>query len=417
MDIEGQQREVRDAIVQHGDAQGRVVMRYDYDMLGNRIHQASMEAGERWMLNEVGGKTLRLWDSRGHNFRYEYDPMRRPLRLFVRGTAANHSDPRTLNRDLLLEQYEDGEGQVNDTALNLRTQIFRHYDSAGVVTNLGHSPLTNQDEAYDFKGNLLCSTRRLAQDYHTIPDWSGAVALEAEAFHTSTTYDALNRPVTLHAPDHSTIRSAYNAANLLERVEVNGGGAQTDGQPVWTPFVSHIDYNARGQRTAIAYGNGTVTAYAYDLLTFRLIHLTTRRNSTVFPGDCPQPPRTAGPAATRRICTTPTTRRATSPTSATRPSRPCFPRQPGRTERRLYLRRYLPLDRSHGSRASGAGRGRAHSALLRRRPPRGSAAPRRRRRHGQVYRALRLRCRRQFAGNAASWLRPDEPWLDAHVHL
>ena len=35
LDIEGNQREVRDAIVQSGDAKGRIVMRYDYDMLGN----------------------------------------------------------------------------------------------------------------------------------------------------------------------------------------------------------------------------------------------------------------------------------------------------------------------------------------------------------------------------------------------
>jgi hypothetical protein len=43
LDIEGNQR----AVI---DAKDRVVMRYDYDLLGSRIHQASMEAGERWML-------------------------------------------------------------------------------------------------------------------------------------------------------------------------------------------------------------------------------------------------------------------------------------------------------------------------------------------------------------------------------
>src|SRR4029453_3353344 len=37
LDIESNQRAVRDAIVQNGDALGRIVMRYDYDMLGNRI--------------------------------------------------------------------------------------------------------------------------------------------------------------------------------------------------------------------------------------------------------------------------------------------------------------------------------------------------------------------------------------------
>ena len=66
LDIEGNQRAVRDAIVQNNDHLGRIVMRYDYDMLGNRIHQASMEAGERWMLNDVAGKPLYGWDSRGH---------------------------------------------------------------------------------------------------------------------------------------------------------------------------------------------------------------------------------------------------------------------------------------------------------------------------------------------------------------
>ena len=84
LDIEGNQRAVRDAIVQMVTA-GRIVMRYDYDMLGNRIHQASMEAGERWMLNDVAGKPdPRLGQPRPH-FRTDYDPLRRPLRTFVTG--------------------------------------------------------------------------------------------------------------------------------------------------------------------------------------------------------------------------------------------------------------------------------------------------------------------------------------------
>jgi hypothetical protein len=64
LDIEGSQR----AVI---DTKDRMVMRYDYDMLGNRIHQASMEAGERWMLNDVLGKPIRAWDSRKRTFRTE----------------------------------------------------------------------------------------------------------------------------------------------------------------------------------------------------------------------------------------------------------------------------------------------------------------------------------------------------------
>ena len=32
-----------------------------------------MEAGERWMLNDVAGKPICAWDSRGHAFRTDYD--------------------------------------------------------------------------------------------------------------------------------------------------------------------------------------------------------------------------------------------------------------------------------------------------------------------------------------------------------
>ena len=62
-------------------------MQYDYSMLGARIHQASMEAGERWMLNEVAGKPLYAWDSRGNQFRTSYDPLRRPIGSFLRQGA------------------------------------------------------------------------------------------------------------------------------------------------------------------------------------------------------------------------------------------------------------------------------------------------------------------------------------------
>ena len=115
LDIEGNQRAVRDAI-KHTEARdaagnpvvvddplGRIGMRYAYDMLGNRIHQLSMEAGARWMLNDVAGKPIRAWDSCGHNFTTTYDALRRPVEQTVRGTIANGeaaSDPRTQNRDI-----------------------------------------------------------------------------------------------------------------------------------------------------------------------------------------------------------------------------------------------------------------------------------------------------------------------------
>ena len=274
LDIEGRQRFVIDAL-------GRTVMVYDYDLPGKPIHHASMEAGERWALNDVAGKPIRAWDTRGHNFRTSYDVLRRPTSSFVQGTDAVNSDPRTLAAEVLSEQTVYGEGQLNDLALNLRTRVFQHNDGSGVATSGGLNPVTNQNEAYDFKGNPLRSARQLLQDYKGLANWSGtSPVLQSQVFLSSTQYDALNRPIAATSPDGSVFRHTYNEANLLETVIVNLQGSHTA-----TPFVTNIDYNAKGQRKSIEYGNGASTAYSYDSTTFRLIRLTTTRTGADFTAD------------------------------------------------------------------------------------------------------------------------------------
>ena len=83
----------------------------------------------------------------------------------------------------------------------------------------------------------------------------------------------------------NVIRPAYNEANLLERIEANLQGSADA-----TQFVKNIDYDAKGQRVLIEYGNGAVTTYDYDPETFRLTDLVTRRDAVAFPDDCPDPP-------------------------------------------------------------------------------------------------------------------------------
>jgi RHS repeat-associated protein len=276
LDIEGNQREVV-------DAKDRLVMRYDYDMLANRVHQASMEAGDRWMLNDVAGKPLYAWDSRDHRFRTAYDALRRPTDSFL---SEGGGSERLVGRTIY------GEGRPNPEDNNLRGKVVELRDQAGIVAS----------DRYDFKGNLLRSQRRLAQNYKTTLDWSGAVPLESETYSSRTRYDALNRPIQLIAP-HSdqpgttinVIQPGYNDANLLERVDawLNQGaepGGLLDPATANLHAVTDIDYDAKGQRMLIDYGNGVRTTYTYDPLTFRLAHLLTRRNTAGFPGDCPQPP-------------------------------------------------------------------------------------------------------------------------------
>jgi len=237
------------------DANDRIAMRYDYDMIGRRVHQINMEAGERWMLDDATGKSIYAWDGRDHRLRTTYDALRRSLALFVQHAA---------DEEILAERSVYGETQPESEARNLRGKLVQKFDQAGVVAT----------DDYDFKGNVLSRRRTLAQAYKGPLDWSMAPALQPDVFTHSTTYDALNRPLSLVTPDHSIYRPAYNEASLLHKVDVGLRGAQTA-----TPFVTRIDYDAKGQRVRVDCANGIKTEYAYDPLTFRLVDHSTTRSS------------------------------------------------------------------------------------------------------------------------------------------
>ena len=265
-DVQGRQRAITDPL-------GRTTVTFDYDMLGTRLRQTSMEAGQRWMLNDAVGKTIRAWDSRGHNRRSVYDALRRPGSLFVLGTDPVNSDPRTLAGEICYETKVYGEGQPNDQALNLRSRVFQHRDPTGLTQNSAQNPATQQTEAFDFKGNLLRTTRQFVAAVNTLTDWSGAAPAVGPAWTTAATFDALNRVTTATTSDGAVTARTYNARNLLQAVGVTLSGAAAA-----TGFVTEIDYDAKGQRLAVTYGNAqTNTVYAYDPLTFRLTSLTTTR--------------------------------------------------------------------------------------------------------------------------------------------
>jgi RHS repeat-associated protein len=302
LDIEGNQRTMRDAI-NRADPLGRVIVRYAYDMIGNRIYQLNLDAGARWTLADATANPLRSWDSRGHNFTHVYDPLRRPSGQYVRGTTGD-SDPRIMDRDVLVDRTVYGEAVREAESLNLRTRIYKHFDSAGVVTSARLTTEGDPLEAYDFKGNQLHSTRRFVRDYTEVPNWQLSPLLEDEFFASHTSYDALNRPSQLIAPRSSLVRGRYNViqpvfneANLLERIDVwleHGAEPTALLNPAIDASdrlgVSYIDYNAKGQRLRIDYKNGATTFYEHDSLTFRLKSLTTRRDPTIYLGDCPRPP-------------------------------------------------------------------------------------------------------------------------------
>ena len=62
------------------------------------------------------------------------------------------------------------------------------------------------------------------------------------------------------------LRPIYNQAGSLQRVLLNE-----------TVYVAHIAYNAKGQRSLVAYGNNVMTRYAYDIDSFRLVRMRSER--------------------------------------------------------------------------------------------------------------------------------------------
>jgi RHS repeat-associated protein len=262
LDIQGDQLAVTDSL-------GRTVVTYDYGFAKQRLHQNSMDAGERWMLSNVSQKPFRDWNSRGFQTRTVYDALRRPVQLYFRQNTT---------AEILAECSVYGEMQPGAETQNLRGKLYRHYDCAGVATNA----------SCDFKGNITATTRQLANQYQQPVDWTplatlndatqiaaaAAALLQSETFTNSSTFDALNRLVTATAPDGSVRHPVFNEANLLEQMSVNLRGAATA-----TAFVTNVDYNAKGQRTLIEYGNGAQTSYSYDSETFRLTELKTTRAS------------------------------------------------------------------------------------------------------------------------------------------
>jgi RHS repeat-associated protein len=276
-DIQGNLLTVRDEL-------GRVAFSHLYDLAKQPLRSEQLDAGVRRLVLDALGTPVEERDAKGALTLQAYDVLQRPIRRWARDA---HGEQLTLRERLLYgDAAESGLTPMQASAMNLLGKLYQHYDEAGLLVA----------ESYDFKGNLLEKARQVIGDAAILAVFDGAPAhnwqiqafrvdwhppqgatlaqhagelLEAQAYRTSTRFDALNRVTFMRYPQDVTgqrreLRPAYNRAGGLERVSLDG-----------EPFVEHIAYDARGQRLLVAYGNGLMTRYAYDPLTFRLARLRT----------------------------------------------------------------------------------------------------------------------------------------------
>jgi RHS repeat-associated protein len=284
--------DIRGNLLTMTDALGRVAFKHVYDLTNRPLRIESIDAGIRRTVLDAAGNGIEGRDSKGTLVLHAYDDLNRPTHLWARdGTGQSL----TLRERLIYG--DDPNVDLTSTqvlAANLLGKLYQHYDEAGQLTFV----------AYDFKSNALEKERQVINDTSILsvfdpppPDWKiqafrvdwqsalgsspsdlavrATVLLDGTKYETSFTYDALNRVKTMQYPKDAdfprtnarkTLRPIYNRAGALEQVEFDG-----------EPFVEHIAYNAKGQRTLIAYGNSVMTRYAYDEQTFRLVRMRTER--------------------------------------------------------------------------------------------------------------------------------------------
>ncbi len=243
LDISGNRLSVR-------DARSNTVMQYAYDMLNRAAMTTSMDAGVRVFLPDTAGQPLYRWDAKGNRFHTVYDQLRRPLQREVLTPT-----PATIVYEKLV--------YGTDTSKNQNGRLITQFDQSGTVSC----------DLYDFKGNLLSSTRGFTTDFQDDIDWTNpaAIGLDPPSYPTTATFDALNRVTTGTTPDNSTVAIAYSASGLLSGVAaaLRGGASQ--------PFIVGIAHDEKLRRQKVTYANGAVTTFTYDPITYRVTGILTVR--------------------------------------------------------------------------------------------------------------------------------------------
>jgi len=227
------------------DALERSMTENVYDMAGQLIMTENIDSGKRWIIYNAAKLPICTWDRRDQRITTQYDELLRPTKTLLKvGTAT----------EVKVQEIMYG----TNAALN----------NIGQVASINAQDGKTNFYLYDFKYNLLSLKKKFAVDYQNLLDYNGTVSLQTEEFVTETSYDALNRPVTIIHPDSTVITNVYNKGGLLEQV-LN----------CEDEYISSIEYNARGQRTEVIYGNNSKTRYTYDDENFRLVNLLTTRNN------------------------------------------------------------------------------------------------------------------------------------------
>ena len=258
---------------------------YEYDAVGNVITETNPKGGVMTKTYDAMGNVLTMTES-GHTTTYEYDPMSRVTKMTnavngitvyeysSAGDLLSESDPMGNRRRYTYDAYGNRltmtdpngneTGYTYDDNNNLLTvtdplqhdmtytynnlnQCISVKDALHNVIQYGYDALGRRTSIIDAKGNI----------FNTEYDANGNVTKTTDAkgkIVSQTTYDALNRPLTVTDAMGKATTYTYNAIGKVKSV--------TDA----FNNQSEYSYDKLGRNTAVVDANDNTSSITYDTL-------------------------------------------------------------------------------------------------------------------------------------------------------
>lgn len=212
-----------DALESVTDVLGTTIYEAVYDTLGRTRQSTDADRGTITTSYDVMNRVATTTDARGEAVTYTYDRAGRVK------TAVSSDGTSTYNYDALRA------GVVGCTAAYAKGRLGWVSDPSGY-----------QAFCYDNRGRQIRTEQQIN-------------SYGARVFKTRSSFDSLDRVVTLTHPDNTTLTYTYGRAGFQDSARLSGGALAAA-----ITLASNPVYEATGQLRSVRLGNGVVVSKEYD---------------------------------------------------------------------------------------------------------------------------------------------------------
>jgi RHS repeat-associated protein len=205
------------------DAAGNVTT-LTYDKLGRKLTMNDPDMGTWTYAYDLAGNLIRQTDAKNQRLCFTYDLQNRLLNkkddgLYSGSGADNCSGGGTTLASYTYHASGKGRGQV------------------ATIGGINNGVTFADSFSYDYRGRVSSTSRTIAGTLYTL----------------STTYDLMDRPITLTYPGGEVVTTDYDK-QVVNRLTTSSGP---------TTLVSNVTYNHRLDMTGVVLNNGLTQEYAY----------------------------------------------------------------------------------------------------------------------------------------------------------